>query len=56
MDEPATARALAAFMLRGIQCGAAGAEEVHGLTGVGLPQLTVLAHPRLAPPAASRTH
>src|SRR5680860_264105 len=35
MDEPATARALAAFVLRGIQCGAAGAEEVLGLTGIG---------------------
>lgn len=48
MDEPATARALAAFVLRGVQCGALGAEEVLALAGVGLPQLTVLAHPRLA--------
>ena len=48
MDEPATARALAAFVLRGVQCGAVGAEEVLALAGVGLPQLTALAHPRLA--------
>jgi citrate lyase beta subunit len=56
MDEPATARALAAFVLRGIQCGAAGAEEVLELTGLGLPRLTALAHPRLAQPAAAHNH
>jgi citrate lyase beta subunit len=48
MDEPATARALAAFVLRGVQCGAVGSEEVLALTGVELPRLTALAHPRLA--------
>ena len=48
MDEPATARALAAFVLRGVQCGAVGAEDVQALAGVGIPQLTGLAHPRLA--------
>jgi citrate lyase beta subunit len=48
MDEPATARALAAFVLRGVQCGAVGADEVQALAGVGIPQLTALAHPRLA--------
>jgi len=53
LDEPATARALAAFVLRGVQCGAVGADEVLALAGVGLPQLTVLAHPRLAAPSAS---
>ncbi|WP_458779568.1 DUF6986 family protein [Arthrobacter sp. D3-16] len=47
MDEPATARALAAFVLRGVQCGAVGADEVQALAAVGLPQLTALAHPRL---------
>jgi citrate lyase beta subunit len=49
MDEPATARALAAFVLRGVQCGAVGAAEMRLLAGVDLPQLTVMAHPRLAP-------
>ncbi|WP_426226433.1 DUF6986 family protein [Pseudarthrobacter sp. DSP2-3-2b1] len=53
MDEPATARALAAFVLRGVQCGAVGAEEVQALAGVGIPQLTGLAHPRLARSAES---
>ncbi len=48
MDEPATARALAAFVLRGVQCGAVGSDEVQALAGVGIPQLTALAHPRLA--------
>ncbi|MCU1518048.1 MAG: aldolase [Pseudarthrobacter sp.] len=48
MDEPATARALAAFVLRGVQCGAVGDDEVKALAGVGVPQLTALAHPRLA--------
>ena len=48
MDEPATARALAAFVLRGVQCGAVGADEVQALAGVGLSRLTALAHPRLA--------
>ncbi|WP_120522369.1 DUF6986 family protein [Arthrobacter celericrescens] len=48
MDEPATARALAAFILRGVQCGAVGTEEVLALAGVELPRLTHLAHPRLA--------
>ena len=44
----ATARALAAFVLRGVQCGAVGADDVQALAGVGIPQLTGLAHPRLA--------
>ncbi|MEE2522077.1 aldolase [Pseudarthrobacter sp. J75] len=48
MDEPATARALAGFILRGVQCGAIGAEEVQAMAGVELSHLTVLAHPRLA--------
>lgn len=48
LDEPATARALAWFVLRGVQCGAIGADEI--VTGIGLaPEaLAVLAHPRLA--------
>jgi citrate lyase beta subunit len=49
MDEPATARALAAFVLRGVQCGAVGTDEVQALAGVELSQLTALAHPRLTP-------
>ncbi|WP_136611237.1 DUF6986 family protein [Sinomonas albida] len=47
LDEPATARALAAFVLRGVQCGAVGADEVRALTGLSEADLTRLAHPRL---------
>lgn len=48
LDEPATARALAAFVLRGVQCGAVGADEVLAASGLGELELTHLAHPRLA--------
>ncbi len=48
MDEPATARALANFILRGLVCGASSAEEVLALTTLDQTQLTLLAHPRLA--------
>ena len=33
LDEPATARALAGFLLRGVNCGAIGAGEIPILTG-----------------------
>ncbi|GAB4098253.1 DUF6986 family protein [Sinomonas halotolerans] len=48
LDEPATARALAAFVLRGVQCGAVGGDEVLAAAGLAEPELTALAHPRLA--------
>lgn len=48
LDEPATARALAAFVLRGLQCGAVGADEVLASAGLTELELTHLAHPRLA--------
>ncbi|ALE05795.1 aldolase [Arthrobacter sp. ERGS1:01] len=48
LDEPATARALANFVLRGLVCGAVGADEVKALTGLDQAQLSALAHPRLA--------
>lgn len=53
MDEPATARALANFVLRGVVCGAIAVEEIRAAIGIDVPQLTALAHPRLA--QASRT-
>src|SRR5699024_8738079 len=34
MDEPATARALADFVVRGLDCGATEEAEVHALTGL----------------------
>jgi len=48
MDEPATARALAAFVLRGIACGAVTEAEVQDAAGIDLASLNALAHPKLA--------
>lgn len=47
MDEPATARALASFVLRGVQCGAVTEVEVQDAAGIDLADLTALAHPKL---------
>lgn len=46
LDEPATVRALAGFVLRGVQCGAIGAGEVTDDTGIDEPALVALAHPK----------
>jgi citrate lyase beta subunit len=43
LDEPATARALAAFLLRGLDCGAVSDGEVVTATGLNLNRLTELA-------------
>jgi citrate lyase beta subunit len=43
LDEPATAQALAAFLLRGVRCGAVAADEVPALTGTDLETITGLA-------------
>ncbi|WP_022886898.1 DUF6986 family protein [Glaciibacter superstes] len=51
MDEPATARALAGFLYRGLACGAVTEAEVASLAGVSSAQLAGLAHPRPAHPA-----
>ena len=48
LDEPATARALAWFVLRGVQCGAIGDDEIRSCIGIDVAALTALAHPRLA--------
>ncbi len=47
IDEPATAQALAGFLLRGVQCGAVGAGEAEQLTGSDLGSLTKLAARRV---------
>ncbi|MFI7483190.1 DUF6986 family protein [Kocuria sp. M1R5S2] len=47
-DEPATARALARFVHRGVLCGALGADEVEAATGLGEHDLRDLAHPTTA--------
>ena len=43
MDEPATARALADFVVRGLDCGAVDDGEVASLTGIDRARLDVLA-------------
>lgn len=45
LDEPATARAMASFLLRGVQCGALTAEEAAELTGAELARISALARP-----------
>ncbi|MFV0131119.1 DUF6986 family protein [Streptomyces sp. HMX112] len=46
MDEPATAKALSSYLLRGIDCGALDADEVAGLTGLTRAGLDGFAAPR----------
>ncbi|NKX56741.1 DUF6986 family protein [Arthrobacter mobilis] len=46
MDEPATARALARFIHRGLACGAVEGDEVTALAQVPVATLEALAHPR----------
>jgi hypothetical protein len=46
MDEPATARALSDFVVRGVDCGAVTAAEVQAATGLDGAQLAALARPR----------
>ena len=48
LDEPATAAALAAYIVRGVECGAVDVAEVDRLVGVDQAQLEVLAR-RTAP-------
>ena len=43
LDEPATARALADFLVRGYECGALTGTEVGGATGMGMRDLANLA-------------
>lgn len=45
-DEPATARALALFLMRGVECGALDETEVVSATGSGLADLATLASSR----------
>ncbi|MER5888128.1 aldolase [Streptomyces sp. NPDC001941] len=46
MDEPATAKALASYLLRGLNCGALGEAEVAALTGLTRADLDGFAAPR----------
>ncbi len=47
LDEPATAAALAAFVLRGVECGAVAADEVETLAGIDQVKLAELARRRI---------
>ncbi|MER5975331.1 aldolase/citrate lyase family protein [Streptomyces sp. NPDC001857] len=46
MDEPATAKALSGYLLRGLDCGALDPEEVTGATGLTRAALEAFAAPR----------
>ncbi|MDX3582307.1 DUF6986 family protein [Streptomyces europaeiscabiei] len=48
MDEPATAKALSGYLLRGLDCGAVDIEEVSGATGLARADLEGFAAPRRA--------
>lgn len=52
LDEPATARALAGHLLRGLDCGALDDDEVALLTGLSRADLAAFAPPRTAAPAS----
>jgi citrate lyase beta subunit len=49
LDEPATATALAGFVMRGVDCAAVTADEVERLVGVDVDRLAVLARRSTAP-------
>ncbi|MEU0687905.1 DUF6986 family protein [Streptomyces uncialis] len=51
LDEPATARALSGFLVRGTDCGALDEAEVTTATGLTAPALRALAFPRRTTPA-----
>lgn len=48
LDEPATAKALAGFIYRGVLCGAITTDDVLQHIGLDAQQLSTLAHPRLS--------
>ncbi len=50
MDEPATANALAGYLLRGLDCGALDDAEVSRATGLGRAELEAFASPRRGGP------
>ena len=56
LDEPATAVALATFILRGLECGAVDEDEVHTSIGIDLAKLRQLARRPAAPPGAPGGH
>jgi citrate lyase beta subunit len=53
MDEPATAKALSGYLLRGLDCGALDVDEVSAATGLARADLEGFAAPRRADPTLS---
>ncbi|MFI1827613.1 DUF6986 family protein [Streptomyces sp. NPDC020412] len=53
MDEPATAKALSGYLLRGLDCGALDLDEVTGLSGLDRVGLEAFAAPRRAAPTGA---
>ncbi|HSX97412.1 MAG TPA: aldolase/citrate lyase family protein, partial [Streptomyces sp.] len=53
MDEPATAKALSGYLLRGLDCGALDLDEVAGATGLTRTDLEGFTAPRRADPRLS---
>ena len=53
LDEPATASALAGFVLRGLECGALERDEVESSTGADVELLAALARPRRGEPGGA---
>jgi hypothetical protein len=49
LDEPATVRALADYLVRAVQCGAATTDEIETATTQSFPQLIALARPGSVP-------
>ncbi|GGY47039.1 DUF6986 family protein [Streptomyces omiyaensis] len=56
MDEPATAKALSSYLLRGLQCGALDTAEVDALTGMTRAALERFAAPRRGDLTAGAAH
>lgn len=54
MDEPATAKALSGFLLRGLDCGALDFDEVTGLSGLDRAGLEAFASPRRTAPTEAQ--
>ncbi|MFJ5842774.1 DUF6986 family protein [Streptomyces shenzhenensis] len=54
IDEPATAKALSGYLLRGLDCGALDLDEVHRLTGLTRPNLEHFATPTPRPRPSDR--
>ena len=55
LEEPATARALAGYLMRGLDCGAVGADEVQARTSLDPAALTTLSRAGLSQPGPTNS-